>query len=194
MRPAHTRWTVVAILALVLGAGIAARIAAVDGKPVLTHDESISYLAATCHQGAYGRLVEGGGPPLGRWVPASTWQSFLEPSGRWCLGTIRDDLAHWDIHPPAYFWILHAWTHVAGVGTRTSLGLGILLDLLAFAALAAFAREVTGGAVAGVAVGGVWLLSPAVVPVASEARQYGLIALAAVLLAWAASRLLERGP
>ena len=167
--------------------------AVVRDKPVLTHDESISFLAAGCHEGEYGRLIASGGPPLGRWVSAGAWQRFLRPAPRWCFGTIRDDLAHWDIHPPAYFWLLHAWTRASGVGTRTAAGLNLLLDLLVVLALAGLARDVTGSAVAGAGVAAVWMLSPAVVPIGSEARPYPLVALATVLVAWATLRLLELG-
>jgi hypothetical protein len=122
---AGTRRLGLAVLVVaILGAGVGARAAAVHGKAVLTHDESISYPAATCHQGEYGRLTERLAAPVGTWVPASAWQRFLRPEPRWCFGTIRADLAGWDIHPPAYFWLLHAWTRASGRGLATGALLG----------------------------------------------------------------------
>jgi len=185
------KWFALAVLVATLA--VAARVATIDGKAVLTHDETVSYLAATCHQGEYGRMLARGAAPVGTWVPARTWQRFLEPEPRWCLGTIRADLAHWDIHPPAYFWLLHAWTRAFGTGLGTGAALGFLIDVLTALALFGLAREVTRRASAAIAVSAVWALSPAVVPIAAEARQYPLLALAAVLLAWAVTRLLGRG-
>jgi hypothetical protein len=97
------------LLAIAILCGAGARAAAADDKQVLTHDESISFLAATCHQGAYDRMLASGTPPLGQWVPAASWQRFLRVDQRFCFRTISRDLSTTDIHPPAYFWLLHAW-------------------------------------------------------------------------------------
>ena len=41
----------------------------------ISHDDGISYLAATGHQGSYEH-----GAPSNEWVQASTWQSFWAPN------------------------------------------------------------------------------------------------------------------
>ena len=58
----------VLVLAVVLGVGL--RVAATVPKQALTHDEAISYLAATCHQGEYQAVTFDHRAPYGRWVPA----------------------------------------------------------------------------------------------------------------------------
>ena len=53
-----TRLTLVMLaIALIAGAGL--RIAATVEKRGLTHDEAISYLAATCHQGEWAEVTLG---------------------------------------------------------------------------------------------------------------------------------------
>lgn len=160
------------------------RLAAGADKAGLTHDESISYLAAACHQGDYGRITVSGEPPFGRWVAAAEWKGLLRPDRALCLADIGRDLAREDIHPPLYFWLLHLWALVFGVGLWTGLSLNIVLATLTTLALFALARRLLGDPLRAAGVAGVWSLSPAAIRVFGEARQYELLALLAVLLLW----------
>lgn len=162
----------------------ALRVAAGADKPGFTHDESISYLAAACHQGDYARITVEAEPPFGRWVAASEWKALLRPDRALCLGQISRDLAREDIHPPLYFWLLHGWALAFGVGVWTGLSLNIVLAALTALALFGLARRVLGDPLGAVAVAGVWSFSPAAVRVFAEARQYELLALLAVLFVW----------
>jgi hypothetical protein len=168
--------------ALLLATGV--RVAAGAEKRVLTHDESISYLAAACHQGDYARLTVRTESPYGRWVPASEWKALLRPDRPLCLRQIGRDLAREDIHPPLYFWLLHGWALVFGVGLWTGVALNIALAALTGIALFALARRVLGDPLEGALVAAVWSLSPAAIRVFAEARQYELLALLAVLFVW----------
>jgi len=182
------------LLAIAIVCGAGARAAAADDKEVLTHDESISFLAATCHEGAYDRMLASGARPLGRWVPAASWQRFLRMDDRFCFRMISRDLSATDIHPPAYFWLLHAWGLAFGLGPATGAWLDGLIDLATLLALFGFGLRVLRRPVPAAAVALVWALSPAVVPIGSEARQCALFALSTVLLAWALDRALEDRP
>src|SRR3954447_7061733 len=65
------RWAVVALLAASVVVGIGLRLESVRHKETPSHDEAISFIAATCHQDAYESEA-----PQGREVPAAEWQRF----------------------------------------------------------------------------------------------------------------------
>ena len=182
------------LLACTLVAATGLRGAAGAEKRGLTHDESISYLAAACHQGDYARLTLEGRPPLGRWVLASQWKELLRPERAGCLGTIARDLAHEDIHPPLYFWLLHAWALAFGVGLWTGPSLNIVLAALTTLALFGLARRVLGDPLRAALVAFVWSFSPAAIRVFAEARQYELLALLATLFVWQCVRVADPAP
>jgi hypothetical protein len=172
------------LLACALVASTGLRVAAGADKRGITHDESISMLAAACHQGDYTRLTFAAEPPFGRWVPAAEWKALLRPERPLCLATIARDLASEDIHPPLYFWLLHGWTLVLGVGVWTGLSLNIVLAAVTGLGLFGLARRVLGGPLKAAGVTAVWSLSPGAIRVFAEARQYELLALFAVLFLW----------
>jgi hypothetical protein len=80
----------------------------------ISHDDAISYLAATGHQGLYQTSK-----PAAQWIPARAWQSFWTPDRFWCFRNISTELAMNDIHPPLYFWCLHIVTSFLGVELTT---------------------------------------------------------------------------
>jgi hypothetical protein len=181
--------TVILIAALACGAlvrlqGIAAR----DG---LTHDEGISYLAATGHQGAFSRLDQTGESPVGVWVPARDWQRFLAPDRFACFSTIGSDLAATDIHPPLYFWLLHVWIWAVGVHLWSGPVLNLLISLGMIVALYRLAYFVFEERLPASLVAFLWGVSPYVAHESLEARPYGLLALFAVLLVWQSLRILD---
>ncbi|UCC82798.1 MAG: glycosyltransferase family 39 protein [Gemmatimonadota bacterium] len=170
---------VTSVLILAIAAALALRFQAIGWKYTLTHDEGISYLAATCHQRAFHetdlRL---------RSVPAIEWKRFLQVEDRFCYGTISADLATYDIHPPLYFWMLHSWSLLFGVQLWTGPSLNSTLAVLTILALFGFARQVLKNDAEAVLVAFTYALSPAIASVSIEARQYDLLALLAVLLVW----------
>ncbi|MEJ7656654.1 MAG: glycosyltransferase family 39 protein [Thermoleophilaceae bacterium] len=172
------------LLVCALAGSTALRVAGGADKQGFSHDESISVLAAACHQGDYTRVTSAAEPPFGRWVPASEWKALMRPDRPFCLGEIGRDLAREDIHPPFYFWLLHGWTLVFGVGLWTGLSLNIVLAALTTLALFGLGRRVLGDPLRAAAVAAVWAFSPAAIRVFAEARQYELLALLAVLFVW----------
>jgi hypothetical protein len=182
------RRVALALLACSLIASTGLRVVAGAEKRGLTHDEAITYLATACHQGEYARLTTAGAPPLGRWVPAAEWKVMLRPDRFLCLGTIARDLAHEDVHPPLYFWLLHGWVLVFGVGVWAGPSLNVVLAALTCFALFGLARRALGDPVRAAFVASVWSFSPAAIRVFAEARQYELLALVTVLFAWACVR------
>lgn len=91
----------------------------------LSHDDGITILSATCNQGRYAHSI-----PTGQWVPVQVWQDYWRLRNPGCFETIRTDLAHSDIHPPLYFWLLHVWLSVFGVSIPAAVALNILIVLL----------------------------------------------------------------
>lgn len=158
----------------------ALRIAAVAGKKTLDHDEGISYLSATGHQGDYSRINQN--RPFGAWVEASEWKKFLQIEKILCFKQISSDLAHHDIHPPLYFWLLHLWSLLLGIHLWTGPSLNILISIIAIPLLYALAHNILKNPLEAAVVAYVWALSPTVMQVSLQARQYDLLAFCTILL------------
>ncbi|NIM77000.1 MAG: hypothetical protein GTO21_10070 [Armatimonadetes bacterium] len=169
---------VVAMLAIV---GL--RILATNEKRIITHDEGISYLSATGHQGEYSAIAKGH-YPFGAWVRASEWKRLIRVEKPFCLKQIGSDLAHFDIHPPLFFWVLHLWSLIWGVTLWTGPSLNTAIALLTALTLFGFARYALGNSWQALAVACVWGFSPVVIQISLEARQYDLLALWTVLFIW----------
>src|SRR5690606_11048982 len=127
-----------------------------------SHDDVISYLAATGHQGEYARVVETLSPPVAQWVPAGQWQAFTQIDRAFPLLTIARDLGHHDIHPPVYFWLLHVASLIAGVGLWTGPALNVVIHVLTGVVLWRLARHLVRSTAAAWAVAGMWATPPAV--------------------------------
>lgn len=177
------RGATVALLLLALSAGLLLRVWGTAQKRYLTHDEGISFLAATGHQGEYAAIADGR-PPSGAWAQAGDWQRLLHIEQRFCFQRIAADLARHDIHPPLYFWLLHLWAVAFGLGPAAGPALNTLLAALTALALFGLARRLLRSRAQAAAVSFTWLVSPAVLPISLEARQYDLLALCSVLLVW----------
>jgi hypothetical protein len=178
----------VALLVACLAVGVGLRLESVRHKETPSHDESISFIAATCHQDAFEREA-----PVGRTVPAAEWQRFWDTGeGTFCFAAIGHGLAETDLHPPLYFWLLHVWSLIFGVGLTQGVWLNLLVVALTAAALfglgrTAFRNDVEAGVLAAL-----WVLSPATVAISTEARQYDLFALVTVLFVWQVLRMTGR--
>ena len=171
--------------------GLGFRMIAVSGKQTVTHDEGISYLAATGHQAEYSEMSLRGTYPAGHWVPLSDWKRFIEPDRFFCFKKISSDLARYDYHPPLYFWLLHIWISVFGVGIWVGPALNFLLTLVIAAVLLKLADEVLGNRLEASAVVCVWILSPYAMFTSTEARQYELFTLLSLVLIWRTIRYVE---
>jgi hypothetical protein len=173
----------IVLLTLVIVTAMALRVAAISEKSTITHDEAISYLAATGHQGAYEHAIRQQAPPYGVWAPASVWKGFIRPECGACFKQIGYDLAHFDIHPPLYFWLLHLWCLMFGVHVWTGPSLNIIIFFLAALSLFKLAQFLLRDSLGAVFVVFIWALSPAVIPSSLEARQYDLFTLFTILFA-----------
>ncbi len=170
------------ILILVLGMifSTALRIVATAGKKTLDHDEGISYLSATGHQGDYSRIDKH--RPFGTWVEASEWKKFIRIEKLFCFRQIGSDLAHHDIHPPLYFWLLHVWSILFGIHLWTGPSLNILISIISIPLLYFLANRILKNSIEASVVTFVWALSPTVMLISCQARQYDLLAFWTILL------------
>jgi len=180
------------VLAIALIAGIALRGMRIASKRTIEHDEGISYIAATGHQGEYDR-VAAGAAPCGRWVRASDWARLWSPEDSWCFGRIGRELSTLDIHPPMYFWLLHVWCTGFGVSLAAGPGLNLALSVVSFFVLFLLARALTRDGTLAAVAAAVWFLSPAAIETTSIARQYELFGLLCIALCWATLRCLKAG-
>lgn len=182
------RLAVSALLAIVVLATILLRLNLILSKEGVDHDEGITYLAATGHQGEYARLVVPGRGLVGTWVEAAEWKRLIRPEQPFVFHTIGSDLARYDIHPPLYFWLLHLWVAVFGVSMASGPLFNLPVAALAALALFMFARRLVGDSLAACAVTAVWALNLQVIQVSVLARQYDLLGLFTVLFAWQTHR------
>jgi len=156
----------------------------------LVYDESVSYLVATNHAGAY-RAAKSGGLN-DKWVPASAWKDLMRPGPVFGLRGIAKELSETDYHPPLYFWLLHFWVLVFGVRASSGLWLNWLLALLTGVCLFYLARETLGDPLEAALVSTLWITSTSVVIANLVSRQYPLFALLTVLFVWLAVRACDR--
>ena len=189
MRPPKSA-VLVLISAVALSLGL--RFIIILDKSTLDHDEGISFLAATGHQSSFDEAVRGKARS-GRWARASEWKSFLKADSRFCFKKIGRDLADTDVHPPLYFWILHAWILLVGTHLWTGPALNAIFGLLCMFFLFLLAREVFRSATKAAFAVLIWSLSPAVLSTSSQTRPYELLAMLTILFSWRAMVFLGKG-
>jgi len=182
---------VILVLAVLLG--VLLRVQALPLKATVTHDEGISFLAATGHQAEFSELYETQRAPYGRWVEASRWKRYLERDRFWCFRKIASDIAHTDIHPPLYFWMLHVWLWVVGVHVWSGAAMNVFITLAMILVLYRFARYVLDERLGAAVVVFTWAVSPHIMEESLEARAYGLLAVFALLLVWRTIAVVESG-
>ena len=183
----------VAIVLAIILAGAAVRMVIVAGKAQLSHDECDSYVLALGHAPQYFQAQQGA-YPAGQWVPARVWKEFMRVDRRFCFGLIRYGCAYYDNHPPLYFWLLHVWMLLMGVMPWSGALFNVAVAMATAAALYGFARFLTASYWEAAFIAAVWALSPIVVSVVFEARQYELKTLIAVLFAWQSLRMIRNDP
>ena len=172
------RPAIVAVALVVVGI----HVAAIAAMRTIAHDDAISYLAATGHEGAYADVLDDGDGLTTQWVAAHEWKRFVQVEDRLIFARIRRDLVDHDIHPPLYFWLLHLVVAAAGVHIGTGPALNLVLHLLTAIALWRLARRVFVDPLPAASAVLLWGLSPAVVNTGLATRPYTLMTLAAVLL------------
>jgi len=176
-------WLTIA-LALCLVGVIGSRLANLSNKSTIGHDESWSYLSATC-QLADIRSAEATSEP----VPVSEWKGFLEVEQPFCFGQISDGLAQYDKHPPFYFWMLHLWTLLFGVNPSSGPALNIVFAVLTVLVLYRLASITLKNRSEAMLVVITYAFGFGTIRISQEARQYDLLVLIAVLCVWQVIRL-----
>ncbi|MCP4708968.1 MAG: glycosyltransferase family 39 protein, partial [Planctomycetes bacterium] len=115
---------------LIFFLGIGVRFVWLASKSGWAHDEAISSICAAGHLGDYHEMVTSKSAPYGIWVQARQWKESWSDVQPFCWDQIRWDLAHNDIHPPLYFWLLNIWSLLAGVHLWSGSLLNLLLDVV----------------------------------------------------------------
>jgi hypothetical protein len=175
-----------AVLLVALVAGVGLRVHAQRATSNVQHDEAWSYASAAGRLGPF--VAAMGGDPgtslTGRWVPAAEWQHFWTSQGLADVKHIATDLSSWDVHPPLYFGLLHAWLLATGMHVWAGRALNLVFAALTVIGIFGLARALGFKRLEGALAALVWAVSPAVVSVSAIARQYDLVALTTVLLVW----------
>ncbi len=198
-RTPSLRFVALLVLVAALLTGTALRARELSLKRQFSHDEVISYIAATGHENQYLWATGGVGVEAphggltGRWVPAADWKKLMEPGSFWDFGAIASGLAHTDTHPPLYFWILHIWIAVVGVHLKDGIAINILITLATGVVLFFLARRLLKNALEAALVVLVWDVSPPMLSTSFIARQYDLFAFFLALFALLVVRATDLG-
>ncbi|MDP6106899.1 MAG: glycosyltransferase family 39 protein [Candidatus Brocadiia bacterium] len=159
----------------------------ISGKRTVGEAAAISYLCAAGNQTQW-KEIKRGAPPFARWVEAREWKGLLRTERPFIFRTISRSLSSHDIHPPLYFWLLNVWAWLWGTGLWTGTSLNILVAMATTLLVFGLARTVLGDPFEASVVAFLWALSPIVVRVSFQARQYDLLALCTVAFVWQAVR------
>lgn len=124
--------SVIFIAIVILLAGLL-KFADVRSRAILEHDEGITLLGVTGHQGEFARLTDA--KLLNQWQDASSWQHYVRVSTDVTFREIQHDLNLHDIHPPMYFWALSVFLQQYGQFDRVAY---LLNGLFALAAILMF--------------------------------------------------------
>jgi hypothetical protein len=166
----------VVILCIAVGFAVWHRIGREAQQEAITGDEGISLLAATCHQTEFLAALQGQREPYGRWVSSKAWKRYTSIERFGCFGTISQDLAAVDFHPPLYFWILHVWLAVVGLHAWTFVGLNVLFALGTIAVMFLLGQRIFGSQLSAATLSLLWAASPLPAVAGVEGRPYELLA------------------
>lgn len=185
-RPGGRAGVVAAALVLLLGAAL--RVAALAGKQSLEHDDAMTYVASS------GRPYSDWTSLEGRWVAASEWKALRAPAPGPRLVEVARHLADSGVvHPPLFFWLLHAWSLAFGTGLAAGPALNVLLALLTGLVLHRLGGLLLGEPALALAATALWALSPGAVGVSTLVRPYEFLMLLGPLLALGVARFREAG-
>ena len=170
------------LLVTVLLLSVSLRFYHVLRSPVISHDEAITYLAVAGHEGDYAEMEKEKKIPYGQWVQSEVWKDYLEPKDKFIFLKIKDDLTHYDVHPPIYFWLLHCWVLLVGVHSWSGPSMNILLSIINVIILFHIAMRLLNTSNEVLLVVVAYLLSPGVWSSTFIARNYELFTLLTLLL------------
>lgn len=156
----------------------------------LSHDSMISILAGTGNQSEYEKAKEDF--LLQDWATAGEWQSLWEIEEAGFL-QIKKDLAHLDIHPPLYFWILHFAFLLFGASLLVAIGVNLFLGAVILLVLMGFVHWLRDNEEEALLAGAFFILSVGAWITILEVRQYVLFSLFSLLLVFMGARLIRDG-
>jgi len=157
-------------------------------KQSLTHDEAISYLAASCQQAKFAEITFDITPK-----PAQFWHEYLTPTSSFCFNTIQHGLAHFDRHPPLYFWLLHISILLFGSTLWAGFFLNIIIAVLTFAIFSRLACLVFCKTRYSLLTIFTYATLIVVIFISAEVRQYDLLLFWGVILTWHILRIIKLG-
>lgn len=166
------------------------RIYPISEKTIFTHDETISYLAASGNQGTYYHLIHDKKEPYGGWAPVAEWKRLYKQPEELNFQTVSHDLGQYDIHPPLYYWLLHLAVYFFGVHMWTGATLSLVLFSLTFLVVFLVASRLLDDRKTIFFTLFIWLMSPAVATEVFEARHHSLTALLGFILIYLVIRII----
>jgi 4-amino-4-deoxy-L-arabinose transferase-like glycosyltransferase len=146
-------------------------------KKWYSHDESISYLAASGKQEEFKKAF----PYAEKITPASEFQKYYELRGFSDFKNVSRGMALTDNHPPMYWWLLHIAVYFLGVHMYTGLILNLIFSLLLLFATYKLAFAATSNRTLSLLAASIWFISPTVNQIDYEARQYQIFGLMSVI-------------
>lgn len=151
----------------------------------LEHDEGISMMHAAGKSADYDQAVDYKAAPVGTWVNAGTWNDYLVPDGL-DLGAVVSATRRTDLHPPLYFMLMNIWQWLLGASRNAGWQLNILFSVATAIVVYLLGLRLTKSVVMAALAAVVWACLPGAVTTALTIRQYELLGLFTVMLAWRA--------
>jgi hypothetical protein len=166
------------ICLFLLAAGAALRAGTIAARPGWEHDDVLVFTASAGRPIGEWRDLEG------RWVEAARWQELVTPRPGVGLAEIARTVPRFGhVHPPLWYWTVHAWTLAFGVNLWSVPLLNLLLGLATGTVLYFFARERLGSGEAALLPVALWAFSPGAIGVTALDRPYELLTLLTIALA-----------
>jgi len=147
-----------------------------NSKMFIVHDEGISLLASSCHQGIYYNVGI-----YNTWVSGEKWKNIIKPEKLFCFLTVARDLQKTDIHPPFYFWLLHIFLFIFKKPIFSIILLNYLFLLLSSLFIFLISKEIFKNNIYPALITVFFILSPNTFSTAIIARQYLLLTLVTLI-------------
>ncbi len=178
-------WPGVLLMAVVLLLTIGVRIGLAPAHEPIQHDEGISMMHAAGMSVAYDEMVHAEAPPIGTWASSEVWDSYVVPDGL-DLPAVITSTTRSDLHPPLYFMLVNIWQSLFGNSRDAGWQLNIVFSIGTALAIYMLGLRLTDSPIVAALSAAAWAVLPGAIETSLTIRQYDMLALFTVLIAWRA--------
>ena len=178
-------WPGVLMLVVLALLTIGVQVGLAPAHEPLQHDEGISMMHAAGKSAAYDEMVRAEAPPIATWSAAKVWDSYLVPDGL-DLSAVVTSTRSSDLHPPLYFMLANVWQSLFGNSRDAGWQLNIAFSVGTALAIYMLGLRLTDSPIVAALSAAAWAVLPGAIETSLTIRQYEMLALFTVLIAWRA--------